>query len=169
MTQRGIVFCQTLSKPLQTSHASNIRGPRTPLKPRTLSRSSLRRIENTRKILGYIRVPRTAGTSNTFEALANFARFGTCAAKKQKNISSFNCQNIFITNNWSRANLDELKFCAVVWSKQHKEHYERHLFVPKYIPLLNQRLTDEPSTTRTIKIIKSIFAVCTYISTKCVL
>ena len=41
-----------------------------------------------RKILGNIRGSRTAGTSETFEVLANLERFGPCAPKKQKNISS---------------------------------------------------------------------------------
>ena len=84
MTQRGKSFLPDTFEALANLHASMFRWPRTPLKPRTLPRSSLRRIEPTRKILGYLQVPRTAGTSKTFEVLANFASFGTCAATKKK-------------------------------------------------------------------------------------
>ena len=115
---------------------TNFRGPRAPLNPRALSRSSLGRIEPTRKILGYFRVPRTAGTLNYFEVLAKLRTLLNLCGKKTKKISSFNCQHIVVTKKWSRANLVELKLCTAVWRKQHKNYYERHLFVPTYIPLL---------------------------------
>ena len=67
---------------LRTSHASNFRGPRTPLEPRTHSRSLHR------KILGHFRDPRTTRTSGTFEVLEKLARFGTCASINLKKSSS---------------------------------------------------------------------------------
>ena len=51
-----------------------------------------------RKTLGHFRGPRTAGTSDMFEVLANLARFGTCAAKKQKYISSSKCKTVKVSH-----------------------------------------------------------------------
>ena len=106
MTQRGKSFLPDTSEALANLRASDFRYPRTPLKLRTLSRSSLRRIEPTRKILGYFRVPRTAGTSNTFEVLANFARFGTCAANKTSVLWKSNLARFRVLSNpWTNCRL----------------------------------------------------------------
>ena len=66
--------------------------------------------------LGHFLGPRSARSSDTFEVLANLARFVTCAATETKHISSPQTyKKIFVTKKWSRANLVELKFCYVMW------------------------------------------------------
>ena len=127
--------------------------------PRTPSRSSLRRIEPIRKILGYFRVPRTAGTSNTFEVLANFARSGICAANKTKNISSFNCQNY--PSQTTGPEQISLNWSYVPWYvASSTKSTTSDIFCYKSIyHCWKQRLTDEPSTIRTTKTMKSTIAI----------
>ena len=116
-----------LSRTSDTAGASDTFEVLTLPDPQTVSRSLHR------KILKNFRVPWRAGTSYTFEVLANLAQFGTCAVKKKKKTC--------LSQKLSRHLLSQRKIWlnrryVLRYGTSSTKSNTKHLFVSQYMPML---------------------------------